>query len=569
MKAESGDMKKRNLRSYNIIQFILLLIIILSLNLSGMYVFKRLDLTSEKRFTLSETTREKLRNLKDIVYIKVYLTGDLPAGFQKLSSATHDMLMEMKSYAGSNLEFDFIDPSALTDSKQRNELYNQLADKGLQPTNLSERTKEGTSQRIIFPGAILNYLSKEQPLLLLKDRMGASAEEMVNTSIQNLEYEIINAISKISTVKPPVIGILHGQGEVDKPHLADFYKSVSASYPTRYVEIKNKLNALEDISCLVIAKPDSAFEEKDKFIIDQFVMRGGKVLWLLDMMNADMDSLAKKNEFVSVPTELNLDDMLFRYGVRLNKDLVMDLQAAPIPILTGYVGNRPQNSLLPWYFFPLVTPESKHPIVKNLNAIRFDFVGSIDTIISAKVNKTVLLKSSEYTRILSSPAVVDLNILRKDPDEKEYRKPPAILSVLMEGHFRSNYANRIPYQIATDSAIGFKEESIATKMIVVADGDVIKNDYRRANNTVYPLGFDKYTGQFYGNKNFLMNCVDYLCDNSGLMTLRSKEFKLRLLDTTRFTPAEQFIKTTNVALPVFIVFLFAAIKLFIRRKKFN
>jgi ABC-2 type transport system permease protein len=569
LKAESGDMKKRNLRSANIIQFILLLVIIVSLNLSGMYVFKRLDLTSEKRFTLSETSREKLRNLKDIVYIKVYLNGDLPAGFQKLSSATHDMLMEMKSYAGSNLEFDFIDPSALSDTKQRNELYNQLADKGLQPTNISERTKEGTSQRIIFPGAILNYLSKEQPLLLLKDRMGASAEEMVNTSIQNLEYEIINAISKISTVKPPVIGILRGQGELDKPHLADFHKSISASYPTRYVEINNKLNALEDISCLVIAKPDSAFEEKDKFIIDQFIMRGGKVLWLLDMMNADMDSLAKQNKFVSVPLELNLDDMLFRYGVRLNKDLIMDLQAAPIPILTGYVGNRPQNSLLPWYFFPLVTPESKHPIVKNLNAIRFDFVESIDTIISARVKKSVLLKSSEYTRILNSPALVDLDILRKDPDEKDYRRPPAILSVLMEGTFQSNYANRIPYQIATDTAIAFKEHSAPTQMIVVADGDIIKNDYKRSSNTVYPLGFDKYTGQFYGNKNFLLNCIDYLCDNSGLMSLRAKEFKLRLLDTTRFTPAEQMIKTTNVALPVLLVFLFAAVKLFIRKKKFN
>ena len=560
---------KKKIRSANLYQFLLLLLVIVGLNTLGKFLFWRFDLTTEKRFTLSSTTKEKLKNLQDVVYIKVYLTGDLPAGFQRLSSATRDMLMEMKSYAGQNLEFDFIDPSALADSKQRNELYNQLADKGLQPTNISERNAEGTSERILFPGAILNYLSKEQPLLLLKDRMGASAEEMVNTSIQNLEYEIINAISKISTRKPATIGILHGQGELDKPYLADFYKSVSASYPTHYVQIKNQLNALKDYDCLVIAKPDSAFDEKDKFIIDQFIMRGGKVLWLLDMMSADMDSLARKNEFIAIPKELNLDDMLFRYGVRLNKDLVMDLQSVPIPILTGYVGNRPQNSLLPWFYYPLVTPTSKHPIVNNLNAIRFAFAGSIDTIVSAHINKTILLQSSRYCKTVQSPAVVDLNILRKEPDEKEYRNPPVNLAILLEGSFRSNFANRIPYQIATDSTIGFKADSKPTSMIVISDGDVIRNDYKRSSNTVYPLGLDRYTGQFYGTKNLLLNCIDYLCDNSGLMTLRAKEFKLRLLDKTRFNPDKKMLQIVNVALPVLLIILFAMIKLLMRKKKFS
>ena len=560
---------KKKIRSANLYQFLLLLLVIAGLNAAGKFLFWRFDLTTEKRFTLSPTTKEKLKQLKDIVYVKVYLTGDLPAGFQRLSSATRDMLMEMKSYAGSNLEFDFIDPSALADSKQRNELFNQLADKGLQPTNISERNAEGTSERILFPGAILNYLSKEQPLLLLKDRMGASAEEMVNTSIQNLEYEIINAISKISTRKPATIGILHGQGELDKPYLADFYKSVSASYPTHYVQIKNQLNALQDYDCLVIAKPDSAFDEKDKFIIDQFIMRGGKVLWLLDMMSADMDSLARKNEFIAIPKELNLDDMLFRYGVRLNKDLVMDLQSVPIPILTGYVGNRPQNSLLPWFYYPLVTPTSKHPIVNNLNAIRFAFAGSIDTIVSAHIKKTILLQSSHYCKTVQSPAVVDLNILRKDPDEKEYRNPPVNLAVLLEGSFRSNFANRIPYQIATDSTIGFKADGKPTSMIVISDGDVIRNDYKRSSNTVYPLGMDRYTGQFYGNKNLLLNCIDYLCDNSGLMALRAKEFKLRLLDKTRFDPDKKMLQIVNVALPVILIILFAMIKLLMRKKKFS
>lgn len=561
-------MKKRNLKSQNIVRFILLLVIIACANLLGMYVFSRIDLTSEKRFTLSTATKQKLKDLKDIVYIKVYLSGELPAGFQKLSTSTRDLLSEMKTYAGSNLEYDFIDPTALSDEKQRNELYNQLADKGLQPTNIAERNAEGSSQRIIFPGAILNYMAKEQPLLLLKDRIGAAPEEMVNNSIQNLEFEIINAITKISTLKPPSIAFLEGQGELSKPQTADIYKSLSASYPVSYVTINQGLAALNDFSCLIIAKPDSAFDEKDKFIIDQFIMKGGKVLWLVNPMLATMDSLAKNNEFVSVPNPLNLDDMLFKYGVRLNNDLVMDIQSVPIPILTGYIGNRPQNSLLPWYFFPLVTPDSKHPIVNNLNAIRFEFPSSIDVVGNSEVSKTILLTSSMYSKSVGSPAVVNLEMLRKKPDEKEFNQPHKALAVLLEGTFRSNYANRIPSVIANDSAIGFKDVSVPSKMIVVADGSVTRNDYKKTTNMVYPLGLDRYTNQFYGNKNFIMNCVDYLCDNSGLMTLRSKEFKLRLLDKTRFDADVDNVKIGNVVVPVLFVLLFAVVKLFSRRRKF-
>lgn len=561
-------MSKKNLKSQNIVGFVLLLVIVACANLLGVYVFSRMDLTSEKRFTLSSATRQKLKDLKDIVYIKVYLSGDLPTGFQKLSTSTRDLLSEMKTYAGSNLEYDFIDPTALADEKQRNELYNQLADKGLQPTNISERSSEGSSQRIIFPGAILNYLQKEQSLLLLKDRIGAAPEEMVNNSIQNLEFEIINAITKISTQKPPSIAFLQGQGELSKPETADIYKSLSASYPVSYVTINNQLGSLSNYSCLVVAKPDSSFDEKDKFIIDQFIMKGGKVLWLINPMFATMDSLAKNNEFVSVPNQINLDDMLFKYGVRLNNDLVMDLQSVPIPILTGYIGNRPQNSLLPWYFFPLVTPDSKHPIVNNLNAIRFEFPSSIDLVGNNDVSKTVLLTSSIYSRSPGSPVVVNLEMLRKKPEEKDFNQPHKPLAVLLEGTFKSNYANRIPTVIATDSVIAFKDVSVPSRMIVVSDGSVTRNDYKKVSNMVYPLGLDRYTNQFYGNKNFIMNCIDYLCDNSGLMVLRSKEFKLRLLDKTRFDADISNVKILNVTIPIVLVLLFAVIKLFNRKRKF-
>ncbi len=559
---------KKSLKSQNIIRFVLLLAIVALLNVLTSFLFTRIDLTTEKRFTLSQSTKELLKNLKDIVYIKVYLAGEMPAGFQNLSTATRDMLSEMKSYGGSNFEFEFIDPSASPDQNQRNELYNQLAKRGLQPTNIQEKTNDGSAQRILFPGAIVNYLAKEQPMQLLKDRIGVAPAEMINNSIQNLEYEITNTIKKITDKIPPTVAFVKGHGEMPPQNLADIQKSLTTSYDIKFVELKNQLKSLDGINCIVVAKPDTFIDEKDKFIIDQFIMRGGKVLWLIDAMHATMDSLAKKNEFVSVPYDLNIDDMLFRYGVRINPSLVMDLQSVPIPVLTGYVGNRPQNSLLPWYFFPLVTPESKNVIVNNLNAIKFEFASSLDTIASKGISKTILLTSSAYSRQIGSPAVVNLNVLRTEPDERLYNQPNIPLAVLLEGKFTSNYANRIPSQVANDSIIGFRESGVNTKMIVVTDGDVIKNEYRKSDNSFMPLGFDKYTGQFFGNKNFILNCIDYLCDSSGLMALRAKEFKLRLLDKKRFEANLFGLKLLNVVGPILLIILLGLIKTINRKNKF-
>jgi ABC-2 type transport system permease protein len=559
---------KKHLKRQSIFNFLLLLIAVVLLNVLSSFVFTRVDLTTEKRFTLSKPTKNLLGNLKDIVYVKVYLSGDLPSGFQRLSTATRDMLAEMRQYSKGNLEFEFIDPSALTDEKQRNELYKQLAKRGLQPSNIHEKNKDVSSQRILFPGAIMNYIQKEQAVQLLQDRIGTAPEEMLNSSIENLEYVITDAIKKITTLKPPVIAFLGGQGEIDKYHVADIVKTLSSFYTVDYVEIKQDLQSLKKYDCLVVAKPDSTFDEKDKFIIDQFVMKGGKILWLIDKMVADMDSLAKKNEFVSVEKELNLDDMLFRYGARINPDLVLDLQAAPIPMLTGYVGNRPQTSLLPWYFFPMIEPTSKHPIVNNLNAVKFEFVNSIDTIAAHDVEKTILLASSQYSKAIGSPAVVNIDILRKEPDTKQYNHPFRPVAVLLEGKFLSNYANRIPKEIANDTAIAFKDTSAFTKQIVISDGDVIRNDYRKSAGMPLPLGFDRHTGQFYGNKNFILNCIDYLCDNSGLMTLRSKEIKLRLLDSRRVEANLANLKIMNVAGPVLLLLIFAAYKTVSRKRKF-
>jgi gliding motility-associatede transport system auxiliary component len=560
--------KRRSLKSRNIVRLMLLLCILILVNVISSFVFTRFDLTSEKRYTLSPATKNLLKNLKDVVYIKVYLTGDFPAGFKRLENSTKEMLDEMRVYAGDNLQYEFIDPSENPDKKERTELYKQLFKKGLQPTNLQENEKENSSEKVIWPGAIVTYRANEIPLQLLNEQLGAGAEQALNSSVEGLEYVISNSVRKITATEPPSIAFIDGHGELDKKHTADIVNTLRTTYNVERKRIEGKLNALANYKAIIIAKPDSAFDEKDKFLIDQFLMKGGKVLWLIDPMTAEMDSLAEKNEVLATAKELNLDDMLFRYGARINYDLVQDLQSAPVPMVVGYSAGRPQQKLLPWFYFPLVFPASKHPIVNNLNAIRFQFASTIDTVGNHDVQKTVLLTTSKYTRVQKAPARISLEMMRKEPDERLFNEPYKILAVLIEGSFQSDFMNRIPPIIAESRDIGFKEKSVPTKMVVVSDGDVIRNDYRKASESALPLGYDRYTGQTYGNKNFLLNVIDYLCDDSGLITVRSKEIKLRLLDKTLIESNKTLWQVLNSVLPLFLVLVFGIVKGQVRRRRF-
>ena len=557
---------KRQLKKQSIIQLSLSIAALVFINVIAGFVFTRFDLTAEKRFSIASSSKEMLKNLNDVVYVKIYLDGDLPPGFKRLRNASKEVLDEFRVYAGNNIEYQFIDPSAIANKEERNKLYQQLAKKGLQPTNLEERQKGGTSQKIIFPGAIINYRAEEIPLQLLKSRMGTGSEEMLNNSIEGLEYEFIRGIKNITGSLKTRIGFLQGQGELNTKQITDIARTLQESYRVDTVSIKGQLDALQNFKTIIIAKPDSAFNEKDKFIIDQFIMKGGRVLWLIDNMQIDIDSLSISNTNVAVSKELNLDDQLFRYGVRINYDLVMDMQAAPIPVVTGQVGNQPKTELFPWFFSPLINPSSSNPIVHNLNAIKFDFASTIDTIEADSVKKTILLTTSSYSKFLMSPARVSLNILRDEPDPKQFNRPNLALAVLLEGNFKSNYKNRVPEAIANSSEIGFREASIATKMIVVGDGDVAAS-FISKKGTIFPLGYDRFTQQTYGNRNFLLNCVDYLCDDSGLMTLRGKEFKLRLLDKAK--TENGIAKWLNTLLPVILILLYGLVHMIIRKRKYE
>lgn len=577
---------KRN----NILQLVYGLVIIIALNIIGQYVYTRLDLTSEKRYTLSPATKEMLRNLDEYVFFKVYLEGDFPAGFKRLRNETREMLSEFRAYS-KYIEFEFVNPSESEDEKERNDVYKLLTEKGLQPTNVRFDDKGSSSEQLIFPGAIVNYLNKEAKVELLQNQLGTPPEEVLNNSIENLEFSLANVIRQLTAEKRPHIAFIEGHGELSTLETADIGNELSEYYNVSRVPINGQLNSLTEFNtydssgkviirnkfdAIIVAKPDSAFSEKDKFIIDQYLMRGGKILWLVDPVYATMDSLQESRTTLGFGLDLNLTDMFFKYGVRMNQELLMDLNARPIPVVTGMVGNQPKQEFLPWYYFPVITAIGKHPIVNNLNSVMTTFPCTLDTISSAKVRKTPLLASSKYTRVSKAPALIDLQLMDHFPNSPKWNQfastfnlPPKMVAVLVEGQFKSLYANRIPPQLANNDSIGFQKVSKETAQIFVSDGDIIRNQIKLGKAYPLPLGFDQYTRQTFGNKDFILNALSYLIDQNGLISIRNREIKIRLLDKNRMTHQMLLIKMLNVAVPILVILLMAAVLQWRRKRKYT
>ncbi len=579
MKIKSRDIKKGNLT-----QLALGLTIIVLINIIASFWFTRFDLTGEKRYTLSEPTRKILKDLDDVVFFEVYLEGDFPAGFKRLKKETREMLDQFRAYSD-NIQYEFINPSASKDGQEQNEVYQRLMERGLQPTDLQVKTAGGSKQQIIFPGAIVSYKSKEIPIELLRSQMGVPPESVLNNSIQNLEFELASAILKLSVDMKPKVVFLEGHGELDQIETADIFYALREYYNVGRIKIDGQINSLTErkelksgktiiqnkFEAIIVAKPDSAFSEKDKFIIDQFIMRGGKILWLIDPVFASMDSIQFTDATVGVINDINLDDQFFTYGFRPNTNLVMDMNALPIPLRTGQVGGAPQIEFFPWYYFPILNPTLGHPVVRNLNAIRTEFISSLDTLQKEGVKKTILLTSSTYSRTVTTPAFISLDILQEEPDQRLFNKQHIPVAALLEGKFESLFKNRIPEALMDDKSIGFIHESKPTKMIVVTDGDIIKNQVKRSGESPvpYPLGYDRYTGRTFGNKDFILNAMNYLVDESNLITIRSRDVKLRLLDKTKTKENKLFWQLFNTVLPVALIFIFGFIMFAIRKKRYS
>lgn len=574
--------KTINRKYKDILHILYVLLVVIAINVVGYYMYARFDLTAEKRYSLSSATKQMLKELDEYVYFKVYLEGDFPAGFKRLSQATQEMLDEFRAYSP-YVEYKFINPSESADEAQREAVYQQLIEKGLQPTTINLKNNDGKQQQLIFPGALVTAAEEEIALDLLKNQMQKSPEQVLNSSVENLEYALASAIQKLSQQKRPSIGVIQGHGELNAKEMGDLGHTLSQDYNVHVVHMKDSLSSLlkyeqyqeaekllvsKKYDMIIVAKPQSAFSEKDKFVIDQFVMRGGKVLWLIDPVYATMDSLQKATTTLAYPLELNLEDMFFKYGVRINKDLLMDLNARPIPMVTGMVGNTPKQSFVPWYYFPIIAPQSKHPMVNNLNAIMTTFPSTIDTVRAVDLKKTALLQSSPYSRVSRAPVLVDLNMAHVEPEASLFNQPSKMVAVLVEGKFKSLFANRIPPRLANNDSIRFVQESAENAMLFIADGDIARNQLHYSKGYVLPLGYDQFTQQSFGNKDFLLNAVSYLLDTDGLISIRSREIKLRLLDKSRMNANMFTIKLLNVLLPLLVVAVMALVIFWYRRRKY-
>jgi ABC-2 type transport system permease protein len=573
--------KKKNIKRSNIIQLFLGIVILLLVNFIAGFIFTRFDLTAEKRYSLAPATKKMLKGLRDEVLFKVYLEGDLPPGFRRLANETKEMLDEFRAYSN-YVQYEFVDPSSNPNPKERNDGYKLLVERGLQPTEIRVSKKGQASQLIIFPGVMVAYRAREVPVQLVMSQLGQDADKALNNSVQSLEYNLAIAIQKLAEPVKPQIAFIEGQGELSGAETLDAQNALSEFYTVERVTINHKINSIatrligktgdllvNKYKAIIIAKPTKPFDERDKFLIDQFIMRGGKVLWLIDPVFASMDSLQKYSSTMGLVNNINLEDMLFNYGVRLNTNLVMDKIAMPIPVKTGQIGDQPQFEFFPWYFFPVLTPVTPHPIVNGLNAIKTEFISSIDTVQAEGVKKTVLLTTSPYSRTVNAPVFIDLDILKKPAEDNQYNQGPQPVAVMLEGKFTSSFLYRIPPELAGNKDLQFLSQSHKpAKMIVVGDGDIIKNQFHFTQGYPMPLGYDQYTRQTFGNRDFLLNAMNYLCDDSGLITVRSRELTLRMLDTTKVERQRLFWQILNLILPLILILIFSFIKLRIRARKY-
>jgi len=558
--------RKKKLLSTTMIGFVAVLLVVAVL---GSITFTRFDFTTEKRYTLSPISRQIMDGLQQPVKVTVYLQGgNLPGGFKRLQGATRDMLNDLQAYSRRKLQFEFVDPLKNLSGDQQNEAIQNLEAKGIEPTNLSVKTDDGVSQKLIFPAALVSANGKEIAVKLLLSRIGLSPDEVLNNSIQNLEYAFSSAIKKATSGGKPEIGFTEGHNELSDLQLNDAMKSLSDGYKVGRVNLTTITTAgLQQVKLLIIPKPDKKFTELEKFKLDQYIMHGGRVLWTIDQVSAELDSLrGHGGEQLAFAKQLNLDDQLFRYGVRINYDLIADMNCSQIPVSTGSVGGQVQIQMLPWLFYPIFIPLSKHPIVKNLDGISSEFASTIDLLDTKDVKKTILLTSSPYNKKMSAPHMLSLQALEQEPNPKDFQSPQKTVGVLLEGKFVSDWRNR-PLPEGLTEQVAIQPESEPTKMIVISDGDILKNQVG-SDGSPYPLGYDHYTQQTYGNKNLLLNIADYMTDDSGLIALRTKEIKIRLLNRARIRNEKMYWQLVNTVGPLLLVLICAIFQHYIRKRKY-
>ena len=544
----------------------------LFVNVIAQYVHGYIDLTEEKRYTLTPATEEVLEKIEDRVSVQVLLNGEFPAGFKRLRAETIEMLKEFKSIAPL-IEYDFEDPTE-GEVEDVNERIRHLAKDGITPTKLRLNESNERSERLIYPYAIFRYGSRMQVVNLLEpERPGVPAEVTLNNSVALLEYKMADAVQKLFYEDEPVIAISTGHGELNEFQTKALERMVSKSYYPKRIFLDSVVMIDPAIDILMIAKPLQPFSNKDKFKIDQYIMNGGNVMFFLDKLNARMDSIGANRNYIPKEIETGLDDLLFKYGARLQSNLVLDLQCTRIPLKVADQGGQPQFDMFPWYYHILASGNELHPMTKNMDKINFLFASSIDSIKTKEnIRKTPLIRSSKYTRYQRSPVQLNFDIMRFQPDETKFNKEPQVLALLLEGKFGSAYAIRVTESMRAGlEELGqpFRSESVGGKVLVVSDGDLVKNLYNESSNNFSDLGYNQYEkSAFRGNKDFILNACEYMIDANGILDARAKEVKLRLLDTVKARTEKTKWQLINILLPLVFLGLFGILYNLRRKRKY-
>jgi len=550
----------RKKKTLDLIEFVLIGLIVVLLNLCIAHYFFRIDFTEDKRYSVSPQAKEMLANLDEPITIEVYLSGTLDPDYERLRRSIEDKLEQFKVYSGSNLIYRFVDPSAEPDEAIRERQLSMLMQKGVQPMVYLKEEGGKKEQVRIFPGAMVTYKEREVPVQFIKGVRFSDPATYINQAVESVEFELLQALRKLSSNEFIDIAFVEGHGELDDKTASAFVRTLGNYYSIQRVNLA-KDTTLQRFKAVIIAQPQSSYSESEKFVLDQYLMQGGRLLYLVDPVEVRQDSL-KNGQTFAIINDLNLDDQLFKYGVRVNAGLVQDLQCGIIPVQTGMNG---ESQMLNFPYYPLFYNFSTHPIVKNLDAVYGKFSSHIDTVKTNNVKKYPLVFSSSNARTVAAPLEIDLDALRKDATPEKFNQGGIMIACLLEGKFTSLYKNR-PSPIAVQSIVS--EGSKEGKVIVVADGDMMINDWDPESKQPLPLGYDKYTRTQFSNSDFLLNAVDYLTDQPIIM-VRGKDIELRPLNKFKAQEERLYWQVLNLGLPVALLLSIGLLLNVMRKKRFS
>ncbi len=567
-KEQGLKFKDQGLKTISYVKALVFIVVLVLLNVVAQYVYTRVDFTKEKRFTLTEKTKEILQQNTHDVIVTIYLDGNMPAPFKRLRSAVIDMMADYKAYAKGNFKVQLVNPIAGKSAEEQSQIIEELFGRGIKPVNIKVKADAGFSEQLVFPVASIESNGKWMPVKLLQNLGGEATnyDQSINNSIKNLEYIFTSSIKKVISGENPRIGFTEGNGEPTNSYLYDAITALSDSYVVGRVNLDSiTRQGLDGLKVLVIAKPLKTFTEAQKYKINYFIMKGGRVVWSIDQVRMELDSLRSGRSVLAANNNLNLDDMLFEYGARVNYDIIADVNCAEIPVaMQG--GPQGDIQLAPWLYFPVLLPDTANAVVKNIDQVKTEFSSTVDTISSKNVRKYRLLTTSPYHKVYTSPKMFNLQMIEEAPQQKDFNNRPKAVAVMLEGNFKSVFLNRpVPEGIIENYDL--PAQSLETKMMVIGDGDVFKNQVA-SDGSPFSLGFDRFTERNYGNKALLLNIADYFSNEDNLMLLRNKEVSIRPLDKTLVRTEKVKWQLINTVLPILMLIFFATFQHYYRKHKY-